>query len=1399
MAASPGTPENQSAEMNLNRAENMGGRIAAVAEAIKVTSELRASKVQTNRELEDFEQGIFGDRKKLWDEKSEISKTVNQVIKQSLTKDEEHMGQDEITGDQAENIRLGIETFCRNLNSGDFRLVNQQRDEVLRLIERSTAAGASRANEILDAAMELIDSKWRFAQDRELMGRLEGLAQDKITQPIENNLNNVKEATKETRKRDEKNDRADVKGNERHTREIWFTTEWKSVKSKNPGEYDKETASTEFIREEIEADGGVATQTQKFGDSHKFGDGSEEMLEWRFFKHQALDAAVKQNKIPEFIQTSLDQIGRVAKWIDADWNESMGLPTEETMKQCTVGGALAREVWRVLQDNVRAGLTLLENDVTKDIMRCRPDHSLTPKIIESKAKGIFEYAVYPGERNRQEEKFSELQIQVGHSLEAIENRQKKLQKTGEKEQGAVVIKDLTGEKHSFKVDLRSETFNPMFLIKDGKNNFGELEYLAWMARSRLQLLVHTSLNIHEPLHDVGVQGPSMWAYLEGMVALSGKPWVPDVLQIENISRLPGAADFWVLQFWLNQGKDVVVEDVEQLPYYKQTAAEIFKEVVVKAYYAPAKGKSTGVGVWLDHSKPISPTLYKLMVKNLQEGRMIWEETGRPTMVNLWYYTLYATWEATTHFTEYGPEEYKIWLQSHGQDHSNPVAYIQGFSAFFSEKLAAGLALPLLPDLIYSSQGMLSELFPLVKRANGEYELVEGGEELETIPQGELVRTFREEMKKARQQYIFELLPVLEAEIFEQIQLLIQGAEVVSTKMGRKILAGNIFELLAKNIFTNHVTQAWCGTGSFPNEFYKRRIRTMKDGQLVSQTIESMPINIDLVAAFERIDRINEQQGAALILTGVPDEVINARLPQVLFGRRSWDPEGQSLKVIQNLGRLVYGKSPQYAEMLKAIASGATPEEIGGAFSGNKGQAAEQLANAIMLQLYRRYAGVFNAASFYDITLFAWAKEVTGWYEPLGRRLFPKNDYKFLVEPYSADIEVWEEIATWEFKTGPRKGQRIFYHPSFDPRGAAPYDAFFYEGLKASGLTRYNKEGERDAIWESGDIVLTLAADTPIRLKSFEADQRRKRLMYTEIGRFSPAMPIDMSCSMFRYGQVHNKLRALNGFRPGVDYGLVPKRRELNEILKSNFFELIPDQVEEIDGILNGWWPWLKREFTYGALDLMVGQPDPIQKFLEGFKKETGGIVSSTPWGSALNLFMNSWIAPFPQFRATPISLPIGLAVGFTVAPFFMIGSWPVGGIIAGLYAFNVSGRAIQWLFAEGLESALNTIKHRGGFNSLGFYLRKLPGGGKIAEVIEKTPIIGRLTKGFFFRELPDGKKRALQRTPTLLGGPLHSQLVEIGNKPSVFWDVMQEKSLAGRRERVAQLAGAIMEDKITSN
>ncbi|PIU74419.1 hypothetical protein COS77_01680, partial [Candidatus Roizmanbacteria bacterium CG06_land_8_20_14_3_00_34_14] len=304
MAASPGTPENQSAEMNLNRAENMGGRIAAVAEAIKVTSELRASKVQTNRELEDFEQGIFGDRKKLWDEKSEISKTVNQVIKQSLAKDEEHMGQDEITGDQAENIRLGIETFCRNLNSGDFRLVNQQRDEVLRLIERSTAAGASRANEILDAAMELIDSKWRFAQDRELMGRLEGLAQDKITQPIENNLNNVKEATKETRKRDEKNDRADVKGNERHTREIWFTTEWKSVKSKNPGEYDKETASTEFIREEIEADGGVATQTQKFGDSHKFGDGSEEMLEWRFFKHQALDAAVKQNKIPEFIQTS---------------------------------------------------------------------------------------------------------------------------------------------------------------------------------------------------------------------------------------------------------------------------------------------------------------------------------------------------------------------------------------------------------------------------------------------------------------------------------------------------------------------------------------------------------------------------------------------------------------------------------------------------------------------------------------------------------------------------------------------------------------------------------------------------------------------------------------------------------------------------------------------------------------------------------------------------------------------------------------------------------------------------------------------------------------------------------------------------------------------------------------
>jgi len=116
--------------------------------------------------------------------------------------------------------------------------------------------------------------------------------------------------------------------------------------------------------------------------------------------------------------------------------------------------------------------------------------------------------------------------------------------------------------------------------------------------------------------------------------------------------------------------------------------------------------------------------------------------------------------------------------------------------------------------------------------------------------------------------------------------------------------------------------------------------------------------------------------------------------------------------------------------------------------------------------------------------------------------------------------------------------------------------------------------------------------------------------------------------MFRYGQVHNKLRALNGFRPGVDYGLVPKRRELNEILKSNFFELIPDQVEEIDGILNGWWPWLKREFTYGALDLMVGQPDPIQKFLEGFKKETGGIVSSTPWGSANTAL--AWLCLIPK-------------------------------------------------------------------------------------------------------------------------------------------------------------------------
>lgn len=1349
--------------MELKCTEGLGNsELNTVVKAIRDLSELKTA--GSIDDLDQIEKTLFGKRDLLWDEKSMMVTGFNEALKEDEV----------LTPTQKGQVEQGIRTLTTSLQSNDLVRAANQLQTVWRSYEQITGS-EKRALELLSSAAELIVAKWRFGGDRELMERLTALGKEDDIGLIEKNLGAVKDATETIRKRDKAGDRADVEGKERQTREAWYTEKWKSI---NNHQYDRETSSTKFIREEIKGKGGVEEKGNKLDEKHKFGKGMEEMANWRFFKRGNLNDAYSQDQAPDYLKESLGTIKRVAKWIDQK-GEAKYLPRMDELKRWTVGGVMTREVWRAIQDNVRTGLTLLENDVTGDILRCRPDQSLTPKIIENKAKGVFEYAVNPEERKQQLDLFSKLQEEVGHSFKALESRQEKLQKTGIRESGAIVVRDKTGKEHGFSLDLRSEVFNPMFLIEDGKSNFGGLEYQAWLARSRLQLLVHTSLDIHEPLHEVGVQGASLWAYLEGMVALSGKPWVPDVLKTEIISRFPGQADFWLLQFWLNQGKDVVVGDVKQLPDYKQGAAKAFREVVVKAYYAPAKGKRIEAGVWLDHSKPISPTIYKLRVKNLEEGRMIWEETGRPTMVNLWYYALYATWEATTHFTEYGAEEYKIWLQSHGQDHSNPIHYIQGFPAFFSEKLAAGLALPLLPDLVYSSQGMLSELYPLVKRDNGEYEIIEGGDELEEIPQGELVRTFREEMKEARQEYIFMLLPVLETEIFQQIQLLLQGAEVTSTKMGRKILASNIFELMRKNIFTKHVTQAWCGA----NEFYKRRVVTIEKGKTETQTIENMPIDIDLVAVFERTERINEQQGAALILTGVPNEVINVHLPKVLFGRRAHDPSGKDLKEIERLGQFVYGKDPQYSKILEAIATGATAEEIGKAF-GNKSQQAERLVGAIMMQLYRRFAGIYDPASFYDITLFTWAKEVTGWFEPLNRppqwldrlgglgRWFKGsfNSYKFLKQPYLADIEIWEEVATWEFKTGPRKGQRIFYHPSFDPRDTGPYDAFFYEGLQASGLTRYKKEGEKDAIWEGGDLVLTLAADSLFRLKSFENNPRRKHLMYTEIGRFSPSMPIDLSNSMWRYGQVHNKLKALNGFRPGVDYGLVPKPREIRAILESNFFELNPDQVNEADTILNGPWPWLRRELGYAALDFLVGQPDPIQKFLEGFKKEAGGLTGGS---QAANLLLNSAISPFPQFRATPISAPIAIATGLAVAasPFFTPVWAAAAGVFAGLYAFNLSGRAIQWLFAGGLELGLNYVKHMGGVKWL-----KL-----------------------FFRELPDGKRRALQRTPALLGGPLFSQLVEIGNKHSVFWNVMQEKDLAARREKAAQLAGAILEDKITSN
>jgi len=207
-------PEQQpfSGELGFKYSENLSPEMKRMVRVLTNVSELGSS-VDKTAELDKFEKQAFGVRNQLWDEKTDISREFAKILKADET----------IGDDQRNNIRTGIDNFSGYLRSGDLRRASDQQETVRRQLSQVTDDGERRGLELLSGALELVEAKWRFGRDRELMGQLEVLSREKILDSIDGNLDLVRDATKITRKRDEAGDRADVKGKERHTREIWYT------------------------------------------------------------------------------------------------------------------------------------------------------------------------------------------------------------------------------------------------------------------------------------------------------------------------------------------------------------------------------------------------------------------------------------------------------------------------------------------------------------------------------------------------------------------------------------------------------------------------------------------------------------------------------------------------------------------------------------------------------------------------------------------------------------------------------------------------------------------------------------------------------------------------------------------------------------------------------------------------------------------------------------------------------------------------------------------------------------------------------------------------------------------------------------------------------------------------
>ena len=905
------------------------------------------------------------------------------------------------------------------------------------------------------------------------------------------------------------------------------------------------------------------------------------------------------------------------------------------------------------------------------------------------------------------------------SFEVAERAEKKLKDMGKVEGSNVIIEIEGMGEIPVPLNQKGQGFEPMFCYekkRDGTKevNFDQFEYRIWLARVSLFNFIHRSLPMDTHYFELSESGISPWMYIFDQVVTSDQDLLEKITSPELKRLMPQVSEFWLLQLYLNEGRDIAKE-LKNVDWEKQGAAEMFKEIAHR-YFHLSWSKTGEVGPDINLYEPISPELTRKKWKNLREGRMIWKETKRPMMINLQHLFWHLGWQATTHRMEWGDQTYGDWLtgQPKGSP-DDPYSYIGLFPTFIQEKIGSGLAFMVSLDAIWWTMGLHAELYPLVKKSvkltdgsiEDRWEILASHDEAmylressgELSQAGELLRIYRRDVRRRWREYMANNMGSIEKRMLANIQMILgAGKAEAGSKEARAFVSRNIMQLANFLCFNQTLQETWCGSVDAPNEFYQRKSLVLRrDGTVKKSTVEPRPLDLDLHEVWRAIRKPTHQEGAALILTGVPEKVINRHARMVIFGRQR--KFNKPLEKVDGLARQIWGsaKKANYFWVMRALAASFSPEEVGEQWgketSANATQVAamESFAEEVMTGLQLMCNKVFSPQSFYEMVLFSWAREQVKWYD----------NYRFFFDPYLADMDVLEEITTWKFNAGPRgsrsgkkKAEHIIYHPLLAGDDGEQVDDFFNWHTTQSFLSYddFDSKGRKTKRYR-GDYILTMAMDTMLPANDDWTDELT-RMWYCNLGGNAQYIPTAIHNRFYDLSRASGILKDHDWFRPGVEFAHMPKLKELWTIIENaGLHDFDAKTVEKMlyrkPYFFN--WVWAGREVPYFVSDLLFGQLDAMEQFTVKTKETASGVLGMSPIvGQVGNFFINGIASPVPQLRAL---LPAAAMTLLWTVPVFGLASqsWWVAALGAS-YSMNLFGRGAQLLFGKLQEDIANNLK-----------------------------------------------------------------------------------------------------------